>query len=420
MLETYTNGLIYDLRKRLQPYGNIAVFDAANMPAFMQAVQNGQATYPCIQISGYSQLGEAGSYSSLRNDGSWTYYCFDINCCPVNIYYQAIIFGKTIDQVMNLSNVVRSLYQQDIALGFPNYAVQNEKVCIVLRANTAQEIVNSDPSSNTFFTRVSFMPTSTVLFFNQNDIANMHKNRNIDLEFLNMALYHANRSDGQAQNEMMQRYHFLFSSSVQAMTNRYVPKSLKQLRKLLQKGKAIDVAQFNNEFPHVVTLIPDLFNRYVNGETYEATLNNVEYLSALHEDRKNQICDVVGVMQDTNLNIDDKQQPRSSEALRFFIDTMNGNPNATLNDAMASYKNKLVEIHQENEENDARNQAMAEAVFNIATAAVVAHAASKVGGSVASLQKKDLLGSPACKYGAVFRNSCPVDCRLRDRCSRYR
>lgn len=177
--------------------------------------------------------------------------------------------------------------------------------------------------------------------------------------------------------------------------------------------------EFETYFSEILPVLPDLYDRAMNREPVEMTLAEAQAMLAEIENRAETVANSLGIEENPADN--ERYRPRSLEAACVYLQTLGGDLDATMSDALEAYHGHAEQqasyFHSGEDLAKTLFAAGAVAVGSAAITGLLGGAASSTGSRARKTDRPDLLGSAGCALSKGKRCS-HFDCNLYYECAR--
>lgn len=340
MLEVYIDGLAADMQQKLAPYGGIRVYSGMDLDQFAQLLGSSKAQAPCVLLVAMCSNASQPSYQALSPNNQWIQKPFDINTFPLMLGISARIFAPDPQSAMNLANLIYNLYSRGISLGYQHPFFPQERIVVPYFSSPVTGAPSFIQSAGIYVLEFPVRnPEPPVpCFFNPNSFQLIGKNVFAEMELLSIAAICAANSSFYVDNMMQAKYRYLASpQKLGRKESGKVSGSLKAMRKSYQSGTQIDPNAFFQEFSDLICLIPDLYQRAMMHEPYEATFSIYQNNFSQYRARRDWICDQLRIPPHLELHIDETSQPREPLGLMTMLNTMVENEGMHVESAFNQY-----------------------------------------------------------------------------------
>lgn len=462
-LNHYTDAIIEDLKKRLSVDCPISVFGGSSFMEYFIQCEKNTLTYPIILV--YTEVDFSFShqnYTNITTSGNPIIHNYALDTLPIEYGIKIEVYAKNKEIKTEIEKQIVQLYTNDVQLQISDYKYPNEINLLHLSVETTDKYDRSIKFDDEFIpvATIKFKKFQLVYYQNEYNLSNISNNQRLQArlfqlsEFYYMCEYkirneamHKLRTDYKGLfPERTTKKKSLFGMAFGELSNIYneVATALnteeyKSLKASIQRGAPIDKELFDKALNTIVKVYPVLYDRTVQGWSYEQIQADLNKYADLLNKKWNEICNLLAVscismFKQLGMSGDDNQlSDRIHKGLLFYSETMLAEPGLSIKSCNRRYDDYLRRQEEQDREAEAnvdefigavRGSSSSGGFFgNMLSAAGGVAIGNKISGnSKKKNEKPDLMGSAGCMYNrrdsSDWKVHCDVSCPLYWKCKR--
>lgn len=448
-LNHYTDAIIEDLKKRLSTDYSISIFGGSSFMEYFIQCEKNALTYPIILV--YTEVNFSFShrnYTNITTNGNSIIHNYALDTLPIEYGIKIEVYAKDKEIKTEIEKQIVQLYTNDVQLQIADYKYPNEINLLHLSVESTDKYDRSTKINNEFIpvATIKFKKFQSVYYQNEYSLSDISKNQRLQARLFQLAEFYY-MCEYKIRNEAMHKlrtdYKGLFpertkkkksllSMAFGELSNIYneVATALnteeyKSLKASIQRGAPINKELFDKALKTIVEVYPVLYDKTVQGWSYEQIQADLNKYADLLNKKWNQIFNLLASfctsiytqleMSKNNNQLSDKIH----KGLLFYSEKMLGEPGLSIESCKRRYDDNL--RHQEEQ------RQVAEANVDEFIGAIRDSTSSGgIFGNIASSKKKhekpDLMGSAGCMYNrrdsSGWKVSCNISCPLFWQCKR--
>jgi hypothetical protein len=361
-LNRYTDAVVEDIKKNLSTDFDLPIYGGSTFSEWYRLFHDNKITYPNVLV--FDGLQYNLSFKSFENEdfnSSIVSHNYNTSALPVAYWFEVRIFTGNQEQVNSIEKQIINAYSNEKKITIPDFNFENENTRLLLQIDKDVEIERKQ-FGILYRTRIRFKKHNSVYYVRQVNADECIDNQRFQLRVLQQvqyfmlkhsqvvtAIYHLEKNY-KALIERKRSFLGLFD------TDEY-----KKVRNLYNSNMPISKELFDSAFKCIVTVYPDLYQKFMSGCPYEQINNDLNGLKIYCNSRINLLLNALNIPKTfretleldgwTGKNASESKEisVRTEEAIKFIIEKMD-DPYCVLENLYDEYKQKVKkEIEEEAE-----------------------------------------------------------------------
>lgn len=433
VINKYTDLIVAYIQNNLSVGYSVYVYGGSTECELQRKDHIGELEFPVVMVrDGMRYSYEIKDYENINSAGEIVLHNYTQFILPINYWVVIRILAKEAEQKNEIAKCIESLLEKADDLKLPDPVIQGEYYQIKLNIKNSSDdiILKTDYYMHTIEIE-KIACAYHVKDYNKEDI--------IDNQVLQLRLTQQTQFIFGAWlfgGKAIKKFNKIFpkltkkgtSIAASILQSVIYSKEYTELKECMDNDRPIDRDLFEKVFSDVVKFYPNLFDKFMQGWSYEQIKDDILKYREYFSQRLDFLLDLLGIPKDMYCN----KWLHQVEALEFYINKMSNNRKCTLFDAIEEYKKKVeadyAELQRqrqaEMEEREAQGSSGGGFFSDvIKTAGGVALGNKMSGVGRRRDGKKDLLGTSVCQrgkrsgHGYHTYSSC-IGCSVRSECTR--
>lgn len=382
-LNHYTDAIIEDLKKRLSTDYLISIFGGSSFMEYFIQCEKNTLTYPIILV--YTEVDFSFSYQNYTNittSGNSIIHNYALDTLPIEYGIKIEVYAKDKEIKTEIEKQIVQLYTNDVQLQIADYKYPNEINLLHLSVETTDKYDRSIKFDDEFIpiATIKFKKFQLVYYQNEYNLSDISNNQRLQARLFQLAEFYY-MCEYKIRNEAMHKLRTdykglfparttkkksLFGMAFGELSNIYneVATALnteeyKSLKASIQRGAPIDKELFNKALNTIVKVYPVLYDRTVQGWSYEQIQADLNKYADLLNKKWNEICNLlavscVSIFKQLGMSGDENQlSDRIHKGLLFYSEKMLAEPGLSIKSCNRCYDDYLRRQEEQDREAEA-------------------------------------------------------------------
>lgn len=455
VLNQYTDAVIENIKSKWNNNFPLHIYGGSTFTDWYKLDALKMLEYPNILVkTDFNYTFSNKQYTNINADGKSVIHDYTQHALPAEYGFRIQIRGENQKQVEQIDDWLREYYTEETQVCIPDPTMEGEvipiRLIIDMEKSAKQDFyddINGDCS--VFQAIITFQKMASVYYPIEYVFTDVIDDQQVQFRLLQQAEFFI-LCDSKIRYEALKQLDTdyknlltanqkksIFDSLLNAVGSAFDSPEYKALKTCFKNGQPIDRNLFNKALSKITDVYP-LYDKMAHGWTPEQIHDDLSKYADFFNSRWNSICNTLTVLSCPlmlkQLGMSgDKNMPleKIHKGLVFYINKMFDDPYCTMCDAYAQYDKQLAyeaeqaqiareqrELERESSGNNSGGGFLSSMLSN-AGGGVIGNKMS--GNSPRNDEKKDLFGTPLCKYGQKGPNGwtihCDLSCPLKYRCT---
>lgn len=436
VINRYTDAVIDDIISSFNHF--VPIYGGKRFLKWQYCSELDKLEYPNILVTDFIEFSFIPKeYQTIDNEGNTIIRPFSTEILPINLQLKIEIYAKSHAQCEELTNCILGRYtnpkvvmvdlpihENETFLFTIHYDEKNSK--IKERRNNQISQNNAMRDGDTYINELWLYSSPCIYYKDEKNEVDISNNRRLQINLLQQAIFFGEYSK-KVNNLVvpLADYKYMVSKKVSMLSFLY-SKEVKKLKHRYNFRLSLDRELFNRTFSNIIALYPNLYEKTIQGWSYEQVEADINRYSELFNQKFTEIHTLLNIRFNSPLI---RTPAYSLDNLRKYVKLMKKNRNMLLSEAITITKENTLNktfterVGEQEDSSNACNETYSESAHQ-------RHESYKTESNSFDRARKesrtqanapDLMGSYACMYGKKkdgWTVHCDISCPVYFQCSR--